>query len=350
MILHADLDAFYASVAQRDDPSLRGKPVAVSGSSRRAVVLTASYEARPYGVRSAMPLYMAKERCPHLMVVPPDFERYRAASSTVFAIYREHARAVEALSLDEAFLDLGPVPLDAAVATARVLKDAVRRQTSLSVSTGIAAGKMVAKIACDEGKPDGLIAVPPGTEQAYLARKPVGALWGIGPKTQARLRERGIERIEQIASMPDLELQATFGRWGAGVRDLARGIDDRAVEPAHVLRSISSETTFEHDIADLAALVPIVKTLSGELSERLHEKALCAYTVAVKIKLGDFSITGRQTTLEQPTDDPRVIAGAATFCLRRSGVAGKAVRLLGVRTSSLVRRAAKQTSFFSRDR
>src|SRR5450755_1568649 len=155
VILHGDLDAFYASVAQRDDPSLRGKPIVVSGSSRRAVVLTASYEARPYGVRSAIPLYMALERCPDLVVVPPDFEKYRAASKAVFAILRSHALAVEGLSLDEAFLDLGDVSLDEAVAVARRIKHEVRAATSLTISIGAATGKMVAKIACDEGKPDG---------------------------------------------------------------------------------------------------------------------------------------------------------------------------------------------------
>ena len=347
MILHADLDAFYASVAQRDDPSLRGKPVAVSGSSRRAVVLTASYEARPYGVRSAMPLFMAKERCPHLVVVPPDFDRYRAASAAVFDVYRGHARAVEALSLDEAFLDLGPVALDEAVSIARRLKAQVRERTALAVSVGVAAGMMVAKIACDDGKPDGLVAVQPGTERAYLAPKPVGALVGIGPKTQIRLRERGIERIEQIASMGDADLQATFGRWGAALRDLACGIDGREVNAAHTLRSISTETTLEHDVSDIRAMLPIVRDQARELSDRLRDRALCAYTIAVKIKLSDFTITGRQTTLKQPTDDARVIGGAAAFCLRRSGVDGRGVRLLGVRVGSLVRRAAKQTSFFS---
>ena len=346
MILHADLDAFYASVAARDDPSLRGKPIVVSGSSRRAVVLTASYEARPYGVRSAIPLYMALERCPHLIVVPPDFAKYRAASSAVFAILRSHALVVEGMSLDEAFLDLGDVSLDDAVAVARRVKDEVRAATALTISIGVAAGKMVAKIASDEGKPDGLVAVRPGTEREYLSRKPVGLLWGVGPKTQARLRERGIERVEQLAALDDAQLSELFGRWGSGVRDLARGIDHRRVERDGAVRSISTEETFEHDVDDVRALVPLVRRQGSELSERLRKNELCAYTIGVKVKLSDFRIRGRQTTLAQPTDDPRVIGAAAVFCLRRAGVAGACVRLIGVRVSALVPRSAKQIALF----
>ena len=346
MILHADLDAFYASVAQRDDPRLRGKPVVVSGSSRRAVVLTASYEARPFGVRSAMPLFMARERCPDLVVVPPDFEKYRAASATVFEIFRRHALVVEGMSLDEAFLDVGDVALSDAVAVAGSVKREVRGTTSLTISIGVATGKMVAKIASDEGKPDGLVAVPPGTEQAYLSGKAVGCLWGIGPKTQARLRERGIERIEQIAALDDEQLRDLFGRWGAGVRDLACGIDPRRVSHDDSVRSISSEETFESDVSEIGAMLPIVREQALELSERLKRRSLCAHTVGVKIKFHDFSVTGRQSTLAQPTDDARVIGGIAAFCLRHAGIDGKAVRLIGVRVSSLVPRAAKQLALF----
>ena len=347
MILHADLDAFYASVAQRDDPALRGKPIAVSGSSRRAVVLTASYEARPFGVRSAMPLYMARERCPQLIVVPPDFSRYRAASKTVFEIYREHAVRVQGLSLDEAFIDAGDVALDAAIATARTLKAAVRAATALTVSIGVATNKMVAKIACDEGKPDGLKAVTPGDERTYLAPKPVGALWGVGPKTQARLAARGIERIEQIAALTDAEATELFGSWGTELRALACGIDDRPVSEDDSVRSISSEETFERDVVGVAPLIPIVREQAHDLSERLRRQDLCAHTIGVKIKSADFTITVRQTSMSQPTDDPRVIAGAAVFCLRRANIENKAVRLVGVRVSTLVSRSAKQTSLFS---
>jgi DNA polymerase-4 len=346
VILHADLDAFYASVAQRDDPALLGKPIVVSGSSRRAVVLTASYEARPFGVRSAMPLYQARERCPHLIVVPPAFDRYRESSRAVFAILRSHAKTVEGLSLDEAFLDLGEAGPDDAEQIARAIKQEVAAATGLTISIGIAAGKMVAKIACDEGKPDGLLVVREGCERDFLAPKPVGRMWGIGPKTAARLKERGIERIEQIASLEDDALESFFGRFGTHVRDLARGIDTRRVSDDRSVRSISSEETFERDVSELRSLFPTLRSQALDLSQRLQKKGLRAFTVGVKVKLGDFSLIGRQTTLAHPTDDPRIINGAAAFCLRNAGIDGRPVRLVGVKVASLVARSARQLSLF----
>jgi DNA polymerase-4 len=345
MILHADLDAFYASVAQRDTPTLRGKPLVVAGSSRRAVVLTASYEARPFGVRSAMPLYQARERCPQLVVVPPDFAKYREASGCVFAIFRECARAVEGLSLDEAFLDLGDIGLDAAIEVAKRLKARVRAETSLTISVGIASAKMVAKIASDDGKPDGLVAVPPGTEAEYLASKPVRRLWGIGPKTEQRLVGRGLEQIGQIAALPDEHLHALFGRWGDELRDLARGIDPRPVSEDWEARSISSEETFEHDVSELADLTRVVQTQAVELAERLHRKNLAAYTVGIKVKLSDWKVFGRQTSFVEPVEDADTLAQAAVHCLMKAAV-GQPVRLIGVRVTNLVSSPAKQINLF----
>lgn len=345
MILHGDLDAFYAAVAQRDDPTLRGKPLVVAGSSRRAVVLTASYEARPYGIRSAMPLYHALSRYPKLIVVPPQYEKYRDASKAVFAVLRSHALAVEGLSFDEAFCDLGEIGLDEALEIGRRIKADVRTATSLSISIGVASGKMVAKIASDDGKPDGLVGVVPGTEASYLAQKPIGRLWGIGPKTEARLRARGVERIEQIAAMDDAQLHAVFGRWGKEVRDLARGIDQRTVSESDEVRSISSEETFERDIHSVDELLPVIRAQSDELAERLKKHKLCAYTVGVKIKLSDFTVVGRQTSLSQPADDARIINAAAAFCLRRAAPP-KPVRLIGVRVASLVHADARQIGLF----
>lgn len=346
MILHADLDAFYAAVAQRDDASLRGKPIVVAGSSRRAVVLTASYEARPFGIRSAMPLYRAKQLCADLIIVPPQYDAYRDISREVFALFRKHARAVEGLSFDEAFLELGNLSMDDARGAARSLKSDVVGATSLTVSVGIASGKMVAKIASDDGKPDGLVAVPEGTEAAYLADKPVSRLWGIGPKTAQRLQARGIERIGQIAGLDDQHLFELFGRWGKDVRDLARGIDPRPVVEDEDWRSVSSEETFEHDVRDPAALAQTVREQAAELAARLVRKELRAYTIGVKIKLADFSIHGKQTTLAEPTNDARIIAAAASFCLKRANIGEKPVRLIGVRASSLVRHAVSQISLF----
>ena len=346
VILHADLDAFYAAIAQRDDPTLCGKPLVVAGSSRRAVVLTASYEARPFGIASAMPLYVARARCPQLIVVPPQYGKYRETSDVVFEILERHADTVEALSLDEAFLDLGAVAVDGAVAAAREIKEEVRATTALTISIGAASGKMVAKIASDDGKPDGLVAVPPGTEAVYLANKPVRRLWGIGPKTETRLKATGIERIGQIAELSDKRAHELFGRWGVELRALARGIDPRPVIDEDAVRSISSEETFEYDVKDFDVLTAAVRSQTDELAERLVRKALQAYTIGVKIKLSNFKIVGRQTSLMQPTDDVRMIYRAAVFCLRRAGVADKAIRLIGTRVSGLVPHRAEQIGLF----
>jgi DNA polymerase IV len=348
VILHADLDAFYASVAQRDDPSLRGQPLVVAGSSRRAVVLTASYEARSFGIRSAMPLYQARERCPKLLVVSPDFNKYREASLAVFAILRERARAVEGLSLDEAFLDLGDVTLDEAVAAARDIKATVRERVSLSISIGISRTKMVAKIASDDGKPDGLLAVQPGAEAEYLAAKPVRRLWGIGPKTEKRLASAGVETIGQLAQLGDERLYALFGRWGTEMRNLARGIDPRPVVEEWETRSISSEETFEHDVSSIDELSRVVDAQASELADRLRRKQLCAHTVGIKVKLADWRVLGRQTSFVEPVDDAATISSAAQWCLHHSTI-GQPVRLIGVRVARLVPRAVEQTTLFHAD-
>ena len=345
MILHGDLDAFYAAIAQRDEPSLRGRPLVVAGSSRRAVVLTASYEARRYGIHSAMPLFDARQRCRDLVVVPPTFDRYRIASEQLFQILRARSQGVEGMSLDEAFCDLGDVSLEDAVAKATAIKAAVHEATQLALSVGIASGKMVAKIASDDGKPDGLVAVPAGTEAAYLESKPVRRLWGIGPKTERRLQAEGLHTIGDIARLDDARLHDLFGRWGSELRDLARGIDRRPVSEGGEARSISSEQTFEHDVSGVEALLPHVREQAADVAERLQRHGLRASTIGVKIKFSDFQIRGRQTSLAQPTDDPRIIAAAAAFCLRRTALR-KPVRLIGVRASAIVPAGARQIGLF----
>jgi DNA polymerase-4 len=346
VILHFDLDAFYASVAQRDDPQLRGVPLAVSGSSRRAVVLTASYEARPYGVRSAMPLYRARELCPQLTVVPPDFARYRDASNAVFAIFEDGAAAVEGLSLDEAFVALPEASLDAARAFAEHVRARVRAEVGLTVSAGVAAVKMVAKIASDANKPDGLTVVPPGTERAFLAPRPVGQLWGIGPKTLPRVLAAGVRTIGDVAALDDDALNRIFGRGGFFYRNLARGIDDRAVDPSRERKSISTEETFEYDVRDEARILALLREQAGELGADLKKRDLRASTVGVKIKRSDFTVSGRQTTLAVPTNDPQTILAAAEWCWRRSGLAGVPIRLLGTRVASLTSGEERELRLF----
>ncbi len=347
MIAHFDIDAFYASVAQRDDPSLRGKPLAIAGESRRSVVLTASYEARPFGVRSAMPLYKARALCPELVVAPPNFERYHELSRAVFAIFGRGGRAVEGLSLDEAFVDARTDDVDAAVAFARDVRAAVRDEVGLTVSAGVAAVKMVAKIASDAAKPDGLAAVAPGTEAAYLAPMPVGRLWGVGPKTQARLAARAIETIGQLAVLSDDAAFALFGRGGRGVRDLARGIDARTVSPDRETRSVSSEETYEYDLRDAEDMRAAVRELAVDVSRRLIAHGLRGSTIGVKVKLSNFTVLGRQTSLAVATNDAATIAGAALWCLERVPLDGRGVRLLGVRVASITEEPIRQISFFA---
>ena len=335
MILHFDLDAFYASVAQRDEPSLRGIPLAISGQSRRAVVLTASYEARPFGVRSAMPLYRALELCPHLTVVRPDFPRYREASARVFAIFEDGGNTVEGLSLDEAFVDLPGATLDEAVAYAERVRARIREDVQLTASAGVATVKMVAKIASDANKPNGLTVVPPGTERAFLAPLRVGQLWGIGPKTLPRVEAAGIKTIGDVADLDDAACYGIFGRGGTFYRDLARGIDDRAVDGSRERKSISTEETFEYDVRDERQILALLRVQAEELSEDLRKRDMRAATVGVKIKKGDFTVTGRQTTLSTPTNDAATILAASEWCWARTGLAGVPIRLLGTRVASL---------------
>lgn len=345
-VAHFDVDAFYASVEIRDNPSLRGKPVAVAGRSRRAVVLTASYEARPYGVRSAMPLYKARMACPELVVVPPNMYKYKAVSHEVFAVFGKRGHTVEGMSLDEAFIDVGEIALDSASELAATIRSEVFATTGLTVSAGVATGKMIAKIASDSCKPDGLLAVAPGEEEVFLAPLPVGRLWGIGPKTQARLAAFGITTIGDLVTLDDARLHELFGSWGLSVRDLARGIDHRTVEPERETKSISTEETFEYDVRDERQLIDVLRAQAVELAEKLEREHSSAQTVGVKIKRADRSIIGRQTHLTEPTREARRIFRAAVHCLRRAGLEDAPVRLLGTRVASLVEGEARQISLF----
>lgn len=346
LVAHFDVDAFYASVEIRDNPALRGKPVAVAGSSRRAVVLTASYEARPYGVRSAIPLYRARAACPQLIVVPPNMQKYRSVSHEIFEVFRRGGGAVEGLSMDEAFVDTGAETLEEASEFAAAIRREINDVTQLTVSAGVAAGKMVAKIASDTCKPDGLLAVAPGEEAAFLAPLPVGRLWGVGPKMQSRLSVYGITTIGELVALDESRLRELFGSWWREARDLALGIDPRPVETGRETKSISTEETFEYDVRDEDRLIDVLREQARELAGKLTEDESSARVVAVKIKRGDFSIVGRQTHLAEPTRDARRIFRAAVYCLRRAALDGAPVRLLGTRVASLEPGDAAQISLF----
>ncbi len=334
-ILHLDLDAFYASVEQLDDPSLRGRPVIVGGTARRGVVCAASYEARKFGVRSAMPTARARRLCPQGVFLPPRFERYGAISEHVFGIYRRFTPLVEPLSLDEAFLDVthsralhGP-GRDIAVA----IKRSVREECGLAVSAGIADVKMAAKIACDLGKPDGLVEVPPGGVASFLAPLPVSRLWGVGAVTEAALRRIGVQTIGDLQRLAEAALAPALGASHAReLRALALGDDPREVVPDEEARSVGAEETFEEDVADRVRLEREILGQAVRVARRLRAAGLQGRVVTLKVKYGDFSLITRRVTLGRPTDDDRLIFDAARAQLERVDLS-RPIRLTGVSVS-----------------
>jgi DNA polymerase-4 len=333
-ILHVDMDAFYASVEQRDDPRLRGKPVAVGGPSRRGVVCAASYEARPFGVRSAMPMARALRLCPGLIVVPPDFTRYSAVSDQVFEVFHTFTPEVEGLSLDEAFLDvtrsqalLGP-PLQ----QAKDIKARIRERTQLTASVGLAEVKFAAKIASELCKPDGLLEVPRGQVRDFLAPLPASRLWGVGPRTDELLRRLGLRKIGEVANADRTFLEAQLGSMGPWLHDLANGIDDRIVEPDAEAKSIGAEETFEEDLEG-EALLPFIHQQALRVAARLRRAGVRARSIHLKVKYADFRIATRQETLPAPTDDGAEIYRVASRLLQKADALP--VRLTGVHAGDL---------------
>jgi DNA polymerase-4 len=333
-ILHLDLDAFYASVEQLDHPELRGRPVIVAGPSRRGVVCAASYEARRFGVRSAMPTARAERLCPDGVFLPPRFTRYHELSDRVFGIFRSVTPLVEPLSLDEAFLD---VTASAALhgdgaAIARDLKRRVREETGLTVSAGVAEVKLAAKIASDLGKPDGLVIVPQGGVAEFLAPLPVGRLWGVGKVTEAALRELHCATIGDLARAPAALVSSRLGRHGGELQALARGEDPREVIADEEARSVGAEETFEVDVVGADGLLARVLAQSERVGARLREHGLAGRTVTLKVKYADFRQVTRRTTLAAPTSDGKVIYEAARAQLARVEL-DVPVRLSGVTVS-----------------
>jgi len=336
-ILHLDLDAFYASVEQLDDPSLRGRPVIVGGTSRRGVVCAASYEARRFGVRSAMPTARAHRLCPDGVFLHPRFDRYSELSRRVFDVYRRYTPQVEPLSLDEAFLDVTASRAlhgeGRAIATA--IRRAVRAECGLAVSAGVAEVKMAAKIATDLGKPDGLVVVAPGGVRAFLAPLPVGRLWGVGDVTEAALRRIGIATIGDLAAMPESALAAAIGANHAhGLAALARGEDPREVIADEEAKSVGAEETFENDLSDRAGIERALLEQAGRVGRRLRSTGAAGSVVTLKVKHADFSLVTRRVTLPRPTDDDGEIWAAARAQLARVDLA-RPIRLTGISVSGL---------------
>ncbi len=334
-ILHLDLDAFYASVEQLDDPSLRGRPVIVGGPSRRGVVCAASYEARRFGVRSAMPTARARRLCPDGVFLPPRFDRYAALSDRIFALYRRYTPLVEPLSLDEAFLDVTASRAlhGGGADIARAIKAEVRASCGLAVSAGIAEVKLAAKIATDLGKPDGLVEVPPGGVAAFLAPLPVSRLWGVGRVTEEALRRVGIGTIGDLARTPEMALAGAIGASHArALRALAQGDDPREVVPDEAAKSIGAEDTFGEDLRDRGALERELLAQAARVGRRLRAAGLAGRVVTLKVKYSDFSAITRRPPLARPTDDDHAIVEAARRLLERVDLA-RPVRLTGISVS-----------------
>ena len=296
-ILHIDMDAFYASVEQRDDPQLRGKPVIVAWKSNRSVVCAASYEARRFGVRSAMPAVRAERLCPDGVFVAPDFTRYRAVSRQVREILQRHTDLVEPLSLDEAYLDVteNKTGLPTATSVARTIREQIRQELNLTASAGVAPNKFLAKIASDWQKPDGLFVIQPSEVDKFLLPLPVGRLPGVGKVTGEKLEKLGIRTIGDLRGLELSVLESTFGRYGARLYELARGIDDSAVVPERPTKSISAEDTFEHDLL-LAETEPMIRRLAERVWACSRKESRVARTVVLKLKTSDFSILTRSNT------------------------------------------------------
>jgi DNA polymerase-4 len=339
-VLHLDMDAFYASVEQLHKPSLRGRPVVVGWMGPRGVVTTASYEARRFGVRSAMSMAEARRRCPQAVYVAPRFAAYGRISATVMDVLRALSPAVEPISLDEAFVDLaaglqGGLDTESVTALGARLKADIRARTGLTASVGAGTSKLIAKIASDSSKPDGLVVVAPGQERALLDPLPVRALWGVGPATAERLRQAGVHTVGALAALPAERLVALFGASrGGGLRELARGLDPRPVVADRELKSISVEDTFPTDLADRPRLGAELDALARRLAARLRSRERSGRTITLKVRRHDFTTIARSDTLPGPTDNETVIRDVARRLFASVDVEG-GVRLLGVGISSL---------------
>jgi len=369
VILHADMDAFYASVEQRDRPELRGKPVIVGGGGPRGVVSAASYEARAFGVRSAMPGFEARRLCPDGIFLRGDMRKYSAVSRDVFAVFARFSPLVEPISLDEAFLDLTGTErlLGPPRAAGEALRRAVREATGLAVSVGIAPTKMVAKIASDEAKPDGLLEVTADEVRAFLEPLPVGRVWGVGPVAEARLRAAGITTIGELARQDPERLRGRLGEaLGEQAATLARGLDPRAVVPDRDAVSYSEENTFDTDVSDRERIGAVIQDHAESVARRLRRDGLAARTVVLKVKLaakrtpqlpggmgegGDwrggaraYPILTRRATLAEPSDDGAAFTREAKKLLLRTPAVP--IRLVGVGATNLIPLAAAQLALF----
>jgi DNA polymerase IV len=335
-IIHIDMDAFYASVEQRDDPQLRGKPVVVAWRGNRSVVCAASYEARKFGVRSAMPAVRAERLCPNAVFLPPDFPRYRAVSSEVREIFKRHTDLIEPLSLDEAFLDVSEnkTALPTATQVARTIREQIRSELSLTASAGVAPNKFLAKIASDWKKPDGLFVIQPEEVDSFLLPLPVGRLPGVGKVTEEKLKQLEVQTIAGLRRMDLPTLEGRFGRYGVRLYELARGIDNSEVVPDRPTQSISAEDTFERDVL-LAEMEPMIRKLAEHAWTASRKESRIARTVVLKLKTSEFKILTRSHTPGSPPSSCEELTNIALSLRERVGLRPQQrFRLVGVGLSN----------------
>ena len=330
-IIHVDMDAFYASVEQRDDPALKGRPVAVGGG-HRGVVAAASYEARRFGVRSAMPSVTAKRRCPELVFVKPRFDVYKAVSSQIRAIFAEYTELVEPLSLDEAFLDVSEdrLGLGSARAIAEDIRRRIRAETGLTASAGVSYCKFIAKLASDHRKPDGLCVITPERGAAFVASLPVARFHGVGPVTARKMEALGIETGADLRAWSLLQLEAHFGSSGGWYWRICRGIDEREVKPDRPYKSVSAERTFDADLRDPAALAAELERIAGYAWTRIERAEVAGRTVTLKVKFADFALITRSKSFAAQVPDQAAFAAAGQALLAALHPLTKGIRLLGL--------------------
>lgn len=336
-IIHIDMDAFFASVEQLDNPELRGKPVAVGGSGERSVVAAASYEARKFGVRSAMPSVTAKKLCPELIFVRHHFERYNEVSSIVFEIFREYTDLVEPLSIDEAFLDVTDDRSKTGSATliAKKIKAEIREKTGLTASAGISINKFLAKIASEVKKPDGLFVIPPEKAEKYIEALPIEKFYGIGKVTAEKMHKLGIHNGSDLKRWDLLSLIRNFGKIGAFYYDIVRGIDERPVEPFSERKSVGTELTFEKDLTTNFEIIAELYKIEKELMKRLEEAGTSGRTVTVKVKFADFRQITRSKTVQNYIRDFDTLHKEVSEIRKSLELPGNLIRLLGISISNL---------------
>lgn len=341
-IIHVDMDAFYASVEQRDDPSLRGRPVAVGYAARRGVVAAASYEARAFGVRSALPSVTALRRCPALAFVPPRFDVYRAVSRQIHSIFVDFTDLIEPLALDEAYLDVtaDKAGLGSAWATAKAIRARILEETGLTASAGVSYNKFLAKLASDQNKPNGQFAIPPGEGEAFIAALPIGKFHGVGPATAARMAEIGIHTGATLKTRSREELVRRFGKAGAWYHHLARGEDHRPVNPDRTRKSSGSETTFAEDLTEPLQIEAGVLAMADDVWAWCEKTGARARTITVKIKWADFQQSTRSRTLSAPVTSREALQLVSLTLTRAVFPPPKGIRLVGVTLSNFVDPAA----------